>query len=231
MKWKEVAFWIVALGVVILSSSAFASDIVHPVYVEENSKQAIESVKADIREGRMAHRTGIVMGFIIWRGVQEMRNAGANEEADRIWREWKQGGIEQRVMFTLQSSRNLGDWPPISVWFSATYLVMETVLGKLTMQMLHMDDLYIMNHAIPVVFDACNPLYDKNEFRLHFGPMAGVLIYWSVWGGCVAGTSGIGFPLCGVAGSVSESVFIWIGAKPLSNATYSLFCGSGRQVH
>jgi len=121
---------------------------------------------------------------------------------------------------------DLGDHKPINQWLADFYDKLEARLGVTLCQILHLQDIKILNFGIPVVFKPkasnqwCLETTDKpciDEYRLHFaGDMkgdwtwyyhgvAGVASYWIVWGVCTFGTMGGGVLfLCGIVGTAAE---------------------------
>lgn len=197
-------------------------DLVHPIYYEKETLDGLSEARADLNQGRIQRRASIALGLMIRLGCYHLKQKGFDEQADKILKEWQEQYREMVFTFPV----DLGDHEPISKWLSATYIIFETYLGKEFVRVLKLDHLYIMNHAIPVVFHPCSPPWNnKKEYANHYVPFSKVVVYWSVFGACVGFSSWMGFPICSPIGSVSETIFGWTLAKPLSNFTFSLFCG------
>ena len=65
----------------------------------------------------------------------------------------------------------------------------------------------------------------KDDYVEHFSGLAGVIGYWTVWGFCIAGTSGIGSFFCGPAGMGAELLLNKLLAPPVGRGIHNLLCG------
>ena len=93
------------------------------------------------------------------------------------------------------------------------------------MELTHLDDIKIVNYAVPVAFDPCNPEWDQPEYKLHFVPLAGVATYWAVWGGCMAGTTGAGYSvICTPVATYTEKYVVRYPAPKASDRIYDRRC-------
>ena len=86
-------------------------------------------------------------------------------------------------------SEDLGDHRPLSKWWAHVYNIVERVLGPARMSQLHLDDIFVINFAVPVVIDPRGD-WNKREYSRHFVPLAGVVVFWSSIGACMNGLAG-----------------------------------------
>lgn len=160
----------------------------------------------------------------------ELYRRGYRSEASEIYRQWR--GTYSRYLSKYYYG--IGDFEPLSKWLSMTYVTLEMLLGIDTMRFLHLDDLYVMNHTLPVVFAPCPADGDrtKQDFMDHFvgdsryNGFAGTATFWGSYFSCMVGTWGSGWMwLCGVAGEAGEyGMTRWV-APGVGNMVYDLFCG------
>jgi hypothetical protein len=188
-----------------------------PIYDTEEE----EAVYAMQDTRQLRKKTNIAMEAIFRLAVFKLRVTGHKKEADKIWKEWKgtYSGMVMRV------GRDLGDHAPLSTWIAATVSTIEFILGTQVCEWLHLDDLKIINFAIPVVF-SCIDNVDTLEYALHFIPFSGVVGYWTAFGTCVGLTYGIGFMyVCGPIGMGAEYLITTFAAPLMSEGAHNLFCG------
>ena len=125
---------------------------------------------------------------------------------------------------------DLGDHTPLSLWLAVFTDTLQLVLGDRIMELTHLDDLRIMNYAIPVVFRPqdtqswcieTQPGNCRDEYRLHFVPFAGTCAFWVAEIACTAATWGTGiFLICSPIGVATEWLTRRYIAPRLSNAVY-----------
>ena len=120
------------------------------------------------------------------------------------------------------SGEDLGDHAPYSQWLADLYKDIEAVLGKPLCELLHLDDINVVNYAVTVVFDPKNPEWDVDEYRLHFVPLAGVCAYWTAYIACSVLTYGAGaaFLLCSPVAVALEVLVVNHIAPPISDRVY-----------
>jgi hypothetical protein len=85
---------------------------------------------------------------------------------------------------------DVGDHEPLSKWLEHAYDMLRANAGPLLDQFPILNDINLMNFAIPVVFSpkgnkAMGQTWDLNEYRKHFIPFTEVAIYWISYGVCV----------------------------------------------
>lgn len=136
----------------------------------------------------------------------------------------------------------IGAHAPISSWLAKEYDSIELVLGKDFCLNSHIADIKTINYTIPVVFTPCSFSMDgiqgpRNvEYKNHFcgrssqtteyyHGLVPVVTYWAIYGGCTAGTSGIGFAfLCSLGAGIGEQIMSNEIAPGLSDDVYFHFC-------
>lgn len=176
---------------------------------------------------------------LLWVAETELSKAGREDLALRISNEW--ADLYGNSLFN--ATHGIGDHKPLSQWLANTYDSIEFVLGKDFCIRSHLADLKTFNFTPQVVIKPCT--FDMGtvttdrmtEYRYHFcgGPgcsepngymgLMPVLVYWSVYGGCMLATSGTGFlVVCGLAGEGIEKMVDHFVAGKLSDRIYSKFC-------
>jgi hypothetical protein len=180
----------------------------------------VAKMRRDLRNGKALEKTHISLNALVRFGAFQLRMHGHPEEADKLLDEWQS---EFSPMFL--NTKGLGDHEPLSDWLAIWYVTLELLLGETFMKMTHLDDINIINFAIPVVFNPCDPEWDKPEYNLHFTPLAGVLTYWVAWGACVGATYGSGIIfICSAIGSAGEHIMVTFFAPKISDRIYERRC-------
>lgn len=171
------------------------------------------SFRRDIENGRLEEKTKVAIDKIIIVANVELRKKGANLLADRMMHEYA----------SLFTSRNIGDHEGIK-WLLKIHDEIEFVLGETICRAIRMHDLWVLAHAIPVVF-TCLDKVDALEYMLHFIPLTGVVSYWVTYGGCMGASLGTGFAfICGFAGMGVEQIVIRFVAPVLSTPVWKTVC-------
>lgn len=185
-----------------------------------SARESAERLRDDLLKGRVGQRTNAALDAIISVSVQQLRASGYEQEAVRLQEEW-----ESKWFGYVMRLRDLGDHAPLSLWLADVYNRLENLLGEQLMSWLHLDDIKIINYAIPVVFRPCNEEWDSAEYKLHFVPLSGVLAYWGAVIPCWVATSGIASFLCSPLGMLSEHVMTRFLAPGISDRAYRVACG------
>lgn len=140
----------------------------------------VDRVAHAIESGEVAEQAQTAIDSMILTGVEELRKEGRKAEATRIMKKW-------RVLRDRMLNRwALGDHRPLFLWLKRLYTSLESALGTRVMGYLHLTDIHILNHALPVVFNPHSRDWDRVEYRKHFVPLLGVLTYWTSYLGCRA---------------------------------------------
>ena len=189
------------------------------------SNQAAENVKSAFKQGRIAEQTNLALSIMLLRAQRKLRRDGNHQLADEIaagWRKWDG--------YLMRMGRDIGDYKPLSVWLSDIYFKLLAALGEDAMRFFHLDDIQILNYALPVVFRPCDAQWDQTEYGLHFVPFAGVISYWTAWGVCTGASAGIGLLFCGPIGMGAEMIMVRFLAAPLGNGLYRVACGNENPI-
>jgi len=194
---------------------------------------------------KLAEKTDRSIEGMVRYAAWALKRKGYDADADQLVNEYN--GFYTHAVVNYHDGIvpvDLGDHKPIWEWLATWYDKIEAKLGVKLCQILHLQDLKVLNFGIPVVFRPkkaeqwCLETTDKpcqDEYRLHFaGQMTGkwsweyhgvlnVAAYWTTWGVCVAATFGagaIGF-ICGPIGTVVE---MGVGKYVSPKASDFVFC-------
>lgn len=121
---------------------------------------------------------------ILKRADWAFRIRGMNEEADAIWLEWNEYKAAIRQLSESRFAEDIGDHKPLSLWLARMYERLSGKFGPAITQAMHLNDLNIINFAIPVVFNPSNSEIDREEYARHFVPLSGTFTYWILLGIC-----------------------------------------------
>lgn len=179
----------------------------------------------------MAYRTDAALGSMVKLAVWKLRSIGKSKEANRIEDQWEnthKGSLTRYTQKLLGGAEDIGDYKPLSEWLANLYKELEKILGKVTMNLLHLDDINTANYTIPVVFAMTKVLgdvkIDAPEYKKHFVPFSGVVGYWSVWITCEVVTYGSGwFIICTPAGTASRYVMVNYVSPRFSDDWWKMF--------
>lgn len=149
-----------------------------------------------------------------------LKQNGYKKEAQKLQDEW-----QNQWMAVMRATRDLGDHKPLNEWIAKKYKELVELLGQDVVNFFHLDDINIINYAIPVVFN-CHIAYNETDYSQHFVPLSGVIAYWGAAGTCILVSSGIGVFFCSPIGMVSEHLMIKFIAPGISVKVYNRFCGS-----
>lgn len=193
-----------------------------------NHRPAVRSLEHTVKFGSradLAKKTERTIEAILKLGARQLRNKGFRAESTQMLTEWNttwSTALERQV-----SLEALGDHAPLSNWLMEQYFTLVILLGPELCETLHLDDINIVNFAIPVVFHMAligdDPI-DLAEYRVHFEPFGGVLGFWGTWIGCEILTWGGGlFWICSPAGMAAEYLVVTYVAPRLSPHAYARF--------
>src|SRR3972149_2026155 len=129
-----------------------------------------EAYGQEIREGRMRERSNMALNAIVRFAAFKLKAKGHKAKANQLIKEWE-GKWSGYIMHV---GRDLGDHRPLSQWLAEKYAMLELILGADLCHMLRLDDLKIINYAIPVVF-SCVDNVNEVEFGKHFIPFSGTV--------------------------------------------------------
>lgn len=160
------------------------------------------AVDADTALGRMVNLAS-------W----HLKRSGEGKASRQIIEEYRasfDGYFVSRI-----TAKGIGDHAPLSEWVAKWYAKLESKFGPRFMEITRLKDLKTFNFGIPVVMSPSgesrvSPVvpWDRQDYIDHFVPFAGAVAYWAAWGGCTAGTWGLGWVtfVCSYAGWAAEYV-------------------------
>ncbi|MGE0172709.1 MAG: hypothetical protein AB7T49_07990 [Oligoflexales bacterium] len=172
----------------------------------------------EINNGHMSELTVATVDFITKEANFELRARNENQVADEMMGRWNS------VKGQMMASFDLGDHTPLNDYLAQLYQQLEDVLGPEVISQTRLYDIKVINFGIPVVFDPTmsngtwNSPTPKQEYALHFVPVAGTFAYWAARAACQS--SGVPRGLCGPASSMSEKLMVERFAPDLSNQVY-----------
>lgn len=218
---------------------AFAEDFKD---VSVQRSYAVSSSRALSDRLLLAKRTDASLAAMIdtaaWKLKKEGHPFQANDLRDQ-YRTRFSGFLEAMILKQLANGdvilpTDLGDHKPLSEWLAVKYEAIcgpDGTLGPEICKILHLDDINIVNYAIPVVFFRVPEYISIEEYSLHFVPLGGVCAYWVTWGACTAATFGTGwFIICTPAGMAAEWITTKYIAPPVSDWAWERFNPYDNQV-
>jgi len=163
-----------------------------------------------------------------------LRNTGHDDLADEIFYEYDtyyRGSIVNKAMGIAE----IGDHPPLSEWLDSVHKKIEDAIGKFLCDFFHFHDIFIINHAIPVVFNPSK--YELKDYLDHFSGhliwgfwwehhgLAGVITYWTVEAICSVSTGGVGLAVfaCGPIAGLAEHVMDKRLAPPIARRIWDRY--------
>lgn len=188
-----------------------------------DEKPIVKSVAENLEHGELAEEAHKTVNTIVLFSIITLKAHGFHDEAREIRDEWD---ANEAYFFSELMAKDLGDHRPLSEWLASVYMRLELLLGKPLMAWTHLDDIKVLNFAIPVVFDARmeSGYWDsddpKPEYKLHFVPFSGVVTYWSAYLACTIATEGIGSVWCSPIASVGENAMVHFIAPRISDRVY-----------
>jgi hypothetical protein len=218
---------IIALFLFASCGSAIAGDS----YNSSNDRASFQRDMEDPSQVGMAERTDMALESIIELAAWKLRREGYDADADRIEFNWAyryKGFLPDYARAVARGQKeNIGDYTPMSQWLAEEYQRWVDLLGLTMVEFLHLDDINVMNYAIPVVFHMAilgNVQVDLPSYSNHWNPFCGVVSYWSVWLGCTIGTYGTGmFLICTPAATICERYVVREIAPRLAPRAYAHF--------
>lgn len=181
----------------------------------ESAVTETAAVINDMAELKVPARVKATLDEAFKIAVRALAESGHRQDAVRLEREWK--ALAPKFFGPVEG---LGDHRPLSQWLARTYSMLEQRLGSARMKDLHLDDIYVVNYAIPVVIDPTGP-WNKREYGRHFIPLSGVVTYWSTLKECMSRFNS--YRLCDRAAEFLEKrVMADVGPK-LSDYVYMRF--------
>lgn len=190
-----------------------------------NIRPTVAAVENDLDQGQIPERINLALSAMFRLASRELERRGHNDEAFELVDEYQR--IYAPYVLYGAYAKDIGDHEPLSQWLADKYQQLLDLLGPTVMVMLHLDDIWIVNYAIPVVLLRVPEFISKDEYRLHFagsvshGGLAGVITYWSIFFGCEFATAGSGWIfICTPAGAAGEHIMQHRIAPGLSDRIY-----------
>jgi hypothetical protein len=169
---------------------------------------------------------------LIERADGVLRARGEMETADEISLEYTVYYRGAVTCMVAGCAKEIGDHPPLNEWLDGVHEKIHTKLGDYWCQFFHLHDLEILNHGLPVVFNASK--YELDDYKDHFAGhmsgaftwvhhgVAGVVTFWSVQAACSGATAGLGAAafFCGPIAGFAEHVMDKRIAPPLADRVW-----------
>lgn len=198
---------------------------------DRRSDDITKEVQADLESGNFTYLAikldSAINGWVQYSAIVLTRK-GNPELAERLRSEY-QASYRSYARSMQYLQKDVGDHPPFSDWVEEWCQKIEATLGTRLFELLHLDDIRVINYCVVVVFQPCGdarfpPIvqWGAPEYKLHFVPFAGTISYWIAWGVCTGATFGAGAIglICSPIGEVCEMVIENRVAPPLSDRIY-----------
>ncbi len=197
--------------------------------IEQEIAKAMESDPV-----KMAELTETALQNLLSRADGVLRNMGHDELADQIFFEYDtyyRGAIVNKAM----GIKEIGDHPPLSEWLDTIHTKIEEAIGQFFCDFFHFHDIFIINHALPVVFNPSK--YQLKDYLDHFSGhliwgfwwehhgLAGVITYWTVEVICSVSTGGVGLAVfaCGPIAGLAEHLMDKRIAPPIGKRIWQRY--------
>jgi hypothetical protein len=179
----------------------------------------------DLKNIQVQGRADVVLNTVIDRSAQALRAEGHWKEANQLMNEWN----EQKQSLFL-GMELIGDHAPLSKWLAEKYQFIAQILGEKRVKKYHLDDIYTVNYAVPVVLKPSQD-WGVEDYGQHFDPLAGVLTFWSSYEYClhVAGKTKRAKRYCDRIGTILRYVMVTRLSPGLSKYVYQKFHGNANQ--
>lgn len=217
--------------------SLFDSFRLTPLQIEKVKHHAIlvgKKYRDEIRAGGipdLAVKTDLAIERMVMKGIETLK---ANGDADGAYFLKFQYEKEYRGLIARSYGRPIGDHalPDFLKWIDTFYQRIVSVIGVDAAKALHLSDLWVVAHCIPIVFRPATFPMDavmiprRDEYRNHFAKdavywaLVPVLVWWDVEIICLVGTSGLASFLCGPAAMAGEYITGMFIAPKLSDFIY-----------
>lgn len=198
---------------------------------ESKANRRLQAYKDEFAESGLlglANRTDQALDAVLKVSITNLNRKGFRSLA----REVDQGRMKFRgevTRLTMNPSRDIGDFEPLSDWLAGIYDKIEAALGYEICRALRISDIKTFNYTIPIVFRPCS--VDMDEYELHFVHDAKyrglfpVVVYWVSSMTCNMATFGAGaFFICSPISMLIEmGADRWVGPW-LSPRIWGAFC-------
>jgi hypothetical protein len=190
----------------------------------------LQDIAVDLEDFRnLPQKIDGTIASIIAQSDVVLRAYGFNDYADKITREYQVAYAGWLSCYASMCSKEIGDHPPLWQWLAAIHDGIESRIGENMCKFFHLHDLYILNHAVPVVlhpvgYELADYLdhfagHMKNRFSWEHHGLAGVVTYWAVQTMCTGATAGLGLIsfACGPISDISAHVMDKRLAPPVAS--------------
>lgn len=204
-----------------------------------NRDAEIARVRQGLESGRrveIARTTERAIGNWVHTTARYYREHGYADDAAAVSDEWARFQGSLILLAEMQDRGLVGTrevpeiFNPLSGFLADWYHAFKDTFGEQVTHLMRIDDIQVLNYAIPVVFSLDGVLdddgidMDSDTYEVYFIPFAGVVAYWSVWGVCEGFTFGTGWVfLCEPAGSLAERITVRRIAPQISDRMFNLF--------
>lgn len=174
----------------------------------------------DIEDDKFNEVVQKSLNALIKTSITKLRKSGFKQEADQFEYEWRTD-FSNALIDT--SADVIGDHQPLSLWLVGFYDKLQKRLGFTVCHFLRLDDIKVFNYGVPVMIHPDGyqgEVWDIVEYRNHFVPVSGAIVYWTSDEACTAATAGIASLLCGEVGEVLRAATEKFISPTLSNYVY-----------
>jgi len=208
------------LAIVTASTSYASSYETRPISAQTTN--AVRDLIDAYKQGDMHFGVKIAAGMMVRRGAQLLASRGFRADAEKSVHDWNN-------LSTGIGALDVGDFTPMSTWLANYYEVLAQRFGEGILKQLHLDDILMLNYAIPVVFhprgnSKHHEKYDIKEYRMHFVPFSGAITYWLSWGVCTYAAAQTGIKAiqgqCGNIASLLRKGMVMYPAPKLADWIY-----------
>lgn len=234
MKYIISILFFVFIGCVVATAKT-------PARIVAETEEEILSDDSNMRGTKTIIDTGI--NWAIERGALELEKKGYAQDAQTIRNEWSM--LYAKTLF-LYDNRDIGDHPGIFQWVEDTYRRIELLLGHDLCVSSHIDLMLTFNNGAPVAVHPCTfkmdgvPGLPIDEYRRNIAGKSvvsdsryeGVIpgaVFVACEIACMAGTSGIGSVVCGMAAGIGEKLMATYVAPRLADRIFNKRC-NGKEM-
>jgi len=176
-------------------------------------KNTVATVKAEMNQFRLQRITHKTLEILIDHVINVLAREGQADLAIELSNEWHS--------FHQMGILDVGDHMPLSPWLAHAYQRIEDRVPQTVIELTRLNDLELFNYTIPIVFDPKQ--VDRLEYKLHFIPFSGSVVYWMGWSACKSAVGGTDLGLCGFFAHAAELGTEEFVAPRLSDKTHRHF--------
>ncbi len=225
---------ITLIGLLIAVEGAFASEMTLPMGANpleiagrSGAVNQIDNLSGTRDLEKLRHHVGTTVDAILATAIRNLRKQGHHEYANQLEAEWTQS-YSLYFFGTGLALMDLGDHDPLIPWLANVMGNVEKRGGKGFTKRTRIDDLRIINYALPVVFrptgnKKTGQEWGSEEYGKHFNPLLGVVTYWTARIACkqLAQSQPVVSRFCSNIAGVAEKIVVSRVAPRLSATIYS----------